>query len=221
VRFKTLLFTHQTASRPSHTCLKTSLLTFVLARSRLSSYIRERTEWCISRQRAWGVPIPALYDLDTGEAILNSVSLAHIIGVLDKKGVDHWWQGHVDEFIPPSMEGRRLRKATETMDVWFDSGSSWSVLQDRGLSASKSGRELPAWSDVALEGTDQHRGWFQSLLLTSLGSSDNERITKPYHNVITHGFVLDEDKKKMSKSLGNIISPMTVIHGGKVRFFGH
>lgn len=103
------------------------------------------------------------------------------------------------------------------MDVWFDSGTSWSLLQRLGLSAEQAEHSLPAWSDVALEGSDQHRGWFQSLLLTSLGSSSPENIVKPYHNVITHGFVLDEDKKKMSKSLGNITSPMTVVHGGKVR----
>jgi isoleucyl-tRNA synthetase len=165
------------------------------------------------------VPIPALYDAANGEAILNSESLSHIIDVLTEKGVDYWWQGPVDEFIPSSLkgEGRKVLKATETMDVWFDSGTSWTMFKELGICSDQTGRSLPAWSDVALEGSDQHRGWFQSLLLTSVGSTSPEILTKPYHTVITHGFVLDEDKKKMSKSLGNIISPMTIIHGGKVR----
>lgn len=124
----------------------------------------------------------------------------------------------MEEFIPPSLkeQGGSYVKATETMDVWFDSGSSWTLLKALGLSSSQDGRHLPAWSDIALEGSDQHRGWFQSLLLTSLGYG-HPNIVKPYHTVITHGFVLDEERKKMSKSVGNIIDPMTIIHGGKVQ----
>ncbi|KAL1943823.1 hypothetical protein VTO73DRAFT_3641 [Trametes versicolor] len=201
-----------------------------ITRNRLESFIRSRSEWCISRQRVWGVPIPALYHLPSNSAVLDSESLAHIMSVLRERGPKYWWEGPASAFVPPSrregMSDAELdevwSKGTDTMDVWFDSGSSWSMLdalyRDPALS-SQEGKERPRTfgADVCLEGSDQHRGWFQSQLLTALGcATAPERAQKaPYSTLITHGMVLDEAGKKMSKSLGNIMSPMTVINGGK------
>ncbi|KAG8732720.1 isoleucine-tRNA ligase [Ceratobasidium sp. 423] len=180
------------------------------SRARLEAFVRERSEWCISRQRTWGVPIPALHDSVTDEALLTPESLDHIISVLSEKGVNHWWDGPVEDFIPPSQRasGRSWKKGTDTIDVWFDSGSSWSLIRDLGL---RDG----VYADVCLEGSDQHRGWFQSLLLTAISCSKDDKPRAPYGTLITHGFILDDKGKKMSKSLGNVISPMTIIHGGK------
>ncbi|KAE9386150.1 isoleucyl-tRNA synthetase [Gymnopus androsaceus JB14] len=180
------------------------------SRNRLESFIQSRSEWCISRQRVWGVPIPALINTKTGDALLNRESLHHIMSVLEDKGVDYWWEGPVDEFIPPGItDAADWQKSTDTMDVWFDSGTSWSMLDP----ASLEGR--PFRADVCLEGSDQHRGWFQSQLLTAVGSANaSEKPGSPYGMLITHGMVLDEKGKKMSKSLGNIMSPLTIVSGG-------
>lgn len=183
-----------------------------ISRSRMESFVRERSEWCISRQRAWGVPIPALYDAETDEAILTAESLDHIISVLAGKGVDYWFEGPVEDFIPPNLrnDGRKYVKGTDTVDVWFDSGTSWSLIKER--LAEKDGDRL---CDVYLEGSDQHRGWFQSSLLTATGAAEVGKEAAPYGDLITHGFVLDDKGKKMSKSDGNIISPLTIIKGGQ------
>jgi isoleucyl-tRNA synthetase len=147
-----------------------------------------------------------LYDT-AGEPVLSADSLAHVIDVLDEKGVDHWWSGPVEDFIPPSHQGELLVKGTDTLDVWFDSGSSWTILEDAALRPMSQ-----PLADVYLEGSDQHRGWFQSSLLTRLSTD----APTPYKTLITHGFVLDEEGKKMSKSVGNTISPMDVVNGGEV-----
>ncbi|KAI0702048.1 isoleucyl-tRNA synthetase [Cerioporus squamosus] len=201
-----------------------------ISRNRLESFVRSRSEWCISRQRVWGVPIPALYHVPSNTAVLDSDSLDHVLSVLREHGPRYWWDGPVSAFVPPSrrdgLSDAELsavwQKGTDTMDVWFDSGTAWSQLDDLYASlggSSQDGKEVKRTfgSDVCLEGTDQHRGWFQSLLLTALGSAttDERRRAAPYSTLITHGMVLDEAGKKMSKSLGNIVSPMTVIHGGK------
>ncbi|KAG8903494.1 isoleucine-tRNA ligase [Tulasnella sp. 403] len=186
-----------------------------VSRSRLESFVRERSEWCISRQRVWGVPIPALYDSETDEAILTTSSLDHIIAILEKKGVDYWFEGPVEEFISNDLQknGRNYVKRNDTVDVWFDSGTSWSLIED--LLPSQSGPHRREYlTDVCLEGSDQHRGWFQSLLLTAV-SAAKDGPKSPYKNLITHGFVLDDKGKKMSKSLGNVISPLSVINGGE------
>ncbi|KAJ7234625.1 isoleucyl-tRNA synthetase [Mycena haematopus] len=186
-----------------------------VSRSRLTSFVQLRSEWCISRQRVWGVPIPALHHIPTDNAILDSSTLEHILGVLDKKGIEYWWEGPVEEFVPALQEdgvavNEVWRKGTDTMDVWFDSGTSWSMLAERGNGVPR--------ADVCLEGSDQHRGWFQSQLLTAVASSPPaQRLVSPYATLITHGMVLDQTGKKMSKSLGNVTSPMIVVDGGSDR----
>ncbi|KAF5350978.1 hypothetical protein D9756_008391 [Leucocoprinus leucothites] len=201
------------------------------SRNRLTSFIRSRSEWCISRQRVWGVPIPAIHHVATDQAHLDEDTLNHILPILEKKGMVYWWSGPIEEFLPPKLAAmssdtspisEQWRKSTDTMDVWFDSGTSWTMLKDvqamKEKEGANNGRSTSFPADVCLEGSDQHRGWFQSQLLTKCGSqplSPNAPIGSPYHHLITHGMVLDEKGKKMSKSLGNIISPMTVIHGGK------
>lgn len=167
------------------------------------------------------MPIPALHHVPTDRVILNTESISHIIGVLESKGkgAEYWWEGPVEEMLPPGLReeyaGREdeWQKGMDTMDVWFDSGTSWSMLKD--LDGAE-GRDHLA--DVALEGSDQHRGWFQSQLLTAIGSSDIEGgASSPYATLITHGMVLDEKGKKMSKSIGNVVSPMDILNGGGVR----
>ncbi|KDR72627.1 hypothetical protein GALMADRAFT_73804 [Galerina marginata CBS 339.88] len=194
------------------------------SRNRLEAFIRSRSEWCISRQRVWGVPIPALHHISTGRVVLDSPTLDYIINALEAKNLD-WWESPIKHFVPPWLleEGKTAEetweKGRDTMDVWFDSGTSWSMLaemgvgRDRGDAASSTaGRRFDA--DLCLEGSDQHRGWFQSQLLTAIGSKPSgEAPVSPYAALITHGMVLDEKGKKMSKSLGNIISPMTIVHG--------
>lgn len=160
--------------------------------------------------------------------MLDTDTLTHILSVLQAKGTEYWWTGPVDEFVPPAqregMDAAQLaatwRKGTDTMDVWFDSGTSWSMLDALYLGAgSRSGSGRTFGADVCLEGSDQHRGWFQSQLLTAVGAALGEERMRgaPYSALITHGMVLDESGRKMSKSLGNVVSPMKIINGGEVR----
>lgn len=182
----------------------------------MDSFIMGRSEWCISRQRAWGVPIPALHNEATGDAILDDKSLQYIVDVLDKKGVSHWFDGPVEDFVAPYLQatGHKFTKGSDTIDVWFDSGTSWTMVRDLWNDMPNEA-QTDYLADVCLEGSDQHRGWFQSLLLTAV-ASDTTKGRMPYKHLITHGFVLDGEGKKMSKSLGNVISPVTIINGGKV-----
>lgn len=156
------------------------------------------------------MPIPALYD-QSGTPILDSQTVSHIIRVLQEKGTDHWWTGDVLDFIPDHLSGQSLIKGTDTLDVWFDSGSSWTLLEE---SAIRDNSATPL-ADVYLEGSDQHRGWFQSSLLTKLGVRSDE-TRAPYGAIISHGMVMDEDGNKMSKSAGNGLSPVEVASGTKV-----
>ncbi len=174
--------------------------------NRITAMVGDRSDWCISRQRSWGVPIPVFYDEETGEPLLNEETIAHVQAIVAEKGSDAWWELSVEELLPESYRhnGKSYRKGTDTMDVWFDSGSSWGgVLKER--------EELRYPADIYLEGSDQHRGWFQSSLLTSVATNG----CAPYKTVLTHGFTLDEQGRKMSKSLGNVIDPAIVIEGGK------
>ncbi|MEH1847017.1 MAG: isoleucine--tRNA ligase [Nostoc sp.] len=174
--------------------------------NRITPMVAERPDWCISRQRSWGVPIPVFYDEATGEPLLNEEIINHVQGIIAEIGSDAWWELSVEELLPQSyrQNGKSYRRGTDTMDVWFDSGSSWAaVVQQRP--------ELRYPADIYLEGSDQHRGWFQSSLLTSVAVND----IAPYKTVLTHGFTLDEQGRKMSKSEGNTIDPNTIIEGGK------
>ena len=185
-----------------------------IGENRITSMVQERSDWCISRQRTWGVPIPVFYDEETNEPLLTEETVAHIQALISEHGSDVWWEKEVEELLPESYlnNGHKYRKGTDTMDVWFDSGSSWSAVLGGESHDSKIvpyAMNYPA--DMYLEGSDQHRGWFQSSLLTSVATNGYA----PYKTVLTHGFVLDEKGQKMSKSLGNIVDPMVVINGGK------
>ena len=175
-------------------------------RNRIESMVAERGDWCISRQRTWGVPIPVFYHRSRGDVLLNADSIAHIQALIAEHGADVWWEKDESELLPQSHQGEadQWRKGTDTMDVWFDSGSSWAAV------ASQRDR-LSYPADLYLEGSDQHRGWFQSSLLTSVAVNGHA----PYRTVLTHGFALDEKGRKMSKSLGNVVDPMVIIEGGK------
>jgi isoleucyl-tRNA synthetase len=172
---------------------------------RITPMVSDRSDWCISRQRAWGVPIPVFYDEETNEPLLTAETINHVKAIIAEKGSDAWWELSEVELLPESYRnnGRTYRKGTDTMDVWFDSGSSWAaVAKARGL-------KYPV--DMYLEGSDQHRGWFQSSLLTSVAVNG----IAPYKTVLTHGYVVDEQGLKMSKSKGTGISPDVIIEGGK------
>ncbi|MEM6450958.1 MAG: isoleucine--tRNA ligase [Cyanobacteria bacterium P01_D01_bin.105] len=173
--------------------------------NRITAMVSERSDWCISRQRTWGVPIPVFYEEETGEPLMTKETIAHVQAIVADKGSDAWWEMSVAELLPEPYRsnGKSYVKGADTMDVWFDSGSSWaSVVQQR------TGLDYPA--EIYLEGSDQHRGWFQSSLLTSVASNGHA----PYRQVLTHGYVLDENGRKMSKSLGNGVDPKVIIEGG-------
>ncbi|KAL4642936.1 hypothetical protein ACB092_02G055700 [Castanea dentata] len=174
--------------------------------NRISAMTSSRSDWCISRQRTWGLPIPAFYHVQSKEPLMNEETINHIKTIIAQKGSDAWWYMTVEDLLPEKYREKAsdYEKGADTMDVWFDSGSSWAAVLGK-----RNGLSFPA--DLYLEGTDQHRGWFQSSLLTSIATKGRA----PYSSVVTHGFVLDEKGLKMSKSLGNVVDPRTVIEGGK------
>jgi isoleucyl-tRNA synthetase len=243
-------------------------------RNRIEAMVRDRGDWCISRQRTWGVPIPVFYHRKTGEVLLNADTLAHIQALIAEHGSDVWWERDEAGLLPPAWadQADQWRKGTDTMDVWFDSGSSWAgvlggvtgatesgvtparpaavvgALTEPGTAAAQATAEAEPASvgeaaaavsagvhsgqagsadgpeagscgntplnfpaDLYLEGSDQHRGWFQSSLLTAVAVTGHA----PYKHVLTHGFVLDEKGRKMSKSLGNVVDPAVLVEGGK------
>ena len=182
-------------------------------RNRIEAMVSERGDWCISRQRTWGVPIPVFYHRETGEVLLNEATLSHIQGLIAEHGADVWWERDEAGLLPAAYaaEASQWRKGTDTMDVWFDSGSSWAGVLGGIEGASSRAPQLHYPADLYLEGSDQHRGWFQSSLLTSVAVNGQA----PYKRVLTHGFTLDEKGRKMSKSLGNVVDPAVLVSGGK------
>ena len=182
-------------------------------RNRIEAMVSERGDWCISRQRTWGVPIPVFYHRETGEVLLNEATLSHIQGLIAEHGADVWWERDEAGLLPEpyAAEAAQWRKGTDTMDVWFDSGSSWAGVLGGIAGGESRAPELHYPADLYLEGSDQHRGWFQSSLLTSVAVNGHA----PYKRVLTHGFTLDEKGRKMSKSLGNVVDPAVLVEGGK------
>jgi isoleucyl-tRNA synthetase len=173
-------------------------------KQRIHGMVESRPDWCLSRQRSWGVPITVLSCTECGEVLKDAGVCDRIEQLFRTEGADAWYKHEADDFIPPGMHctcGCALfQKETDILDVWFDSGISHAaVLEDR--------TELRAPADLYLEGSDQHRGWFQSSLLTAVGT----RGRPPYAGVLTHGYVVDGQGKKMSKSVGNVIAPQEVI----------
>lgn len=173
--------------------------------TRIHNMIAERGDWCISRQRVWGVPIPIMYCKDCNKEIINDQTIQHISDMIGKEGSASWYARTEKELLPegfvcPHCGGNEFRKETDIMDVWFDSGSSHqAVLRTRA--------DLSWPADMYLEGSDQYRGWFNSSLLTSVAING----TAPYRSVLSHGFTLDGEGRKMSKSLGNVIAPQQII----------
>lgn len=182
-------------------------------RNRIEAMVRERGDWCISRQRTWGVPIPVFYHRQTGELLLNDATIRHIQALIAEHGADIWWQRDEAGLLPPAYadQAEQWRKGTDTMDVWFDSGSSWAGVLGGLPDGQAPAGELRYPADLYLEGSDQHRGWFQSSLLTSVAVNGHA----PYRRVLTHGFTLDEKGRKMSKSLGNVVDPAVLVEGGR------
>ena len=174
-------------------------------KKRIQSMVIGRGDWCISRQRSWGVPIPVFYNKNNKDILINSETINHIQNLFKKFGADIWWEWNEDKLLPEKYlnENNCWKKGLDTMDVWFDSGSSWAAV-------CKQRDELKYPADLYLEGSDQHRGWFQSSLLTSVAVNNKA----PYKKVLTHGFALDEKGRKMSKSLGNVVDPDLIIKGG-------
>lgn len=172
---------------------------------RISNMIADRHDWCISRQRVWGVPIPIFYCTNCGEHLINDETIAAVRDLFGRKGSDAWFELEAGEILPkgtkcPKCGNDTFRKESDIMDVWFDSGSSHAAV-------------LEEWDDLAwpadlyLEGSDQHRGWFQSSLLTAVAT----RGRAPYRAVLTHGYTVDAEGHKMSKSVGNVVAPEKVI----------
>ncbi len=168
---------------------------------RISNMIKDRHDWCISRQRAWGVPIPIFY-CENGDAILDQDVLKHVAELFGEYGSNIWFMRDAKDLLPegytnPGSPNGIFKKETDIMDVWFDSGSSHRLLARRGL-------KYPA--DLYLEGSDQYRGWFNSSIITGVATTG----IAPYKNVVSHGFTLDGQGRKMSKSLGNTVDPNKV-----------
>ncbi len=176
-----------------------------IGENRMRGMLETRPDWCLSRQRYWGVPIPVFYCRDCEEALLDSSVIEHIANLFKTSGSNIWFEKEERDLLPPETkckkcQGDNFRKETDIIDVWFESGVSHQAVlkKERGLL-------FP--SDLYLEGSDQHRGWFQTSLLTSMGIN----ATTPFKAVLTHGFVVDGEGRKMSKSLGNVISPEDII----------
>ncbi|MEY1663110.1 isoleucine--tRNA ligase [Isoalcanivorax beigongshangi] len=174
-------------------------------KARIGSMVKDRPDWCISRQRTWGVPIALFVDRETSEPHPHTPALIEAVAaIVEREGVEGWFSLDGAQFLAEqgfAADAERYQKVVDTLDVWFDSGVTHFAVLQKQL-----GLALPA--DMYLEGSDQHRGWFQSSLLTSLCIND----APPYRSVLTHGFTVDESGRKMSKSLGNTIEPHEVVN---------
>ncbi len=173
-------------------------------RERMTAMIVERNDWCISRQRNWGVPIPIFYCTDCGEYLINDSTISAVSDLFRREGSNSWFLYDAEQILPPETVCKcgcgKFRKETDIMDVWFDSGSSHAAVLDQ-----TPGLKFPA--DIYLEGGDQYRGWFQSSMLTSIAAKG----VAPYKTIITHGWTVDGEGKAMHKSLGNAVAPEDVI----------
>lgn len=171
---------------------------------RIAGMIKDRSDWCISRQRTWGVPIPIFYCKDCGKEAITPETIAKVVEVFREKGADAWYELSEKELMPTGFKCdcgcTDFKKETDIMDVWFDSGVSHAAVLDQR-------DELSSPADLYLEGADQYRGWFQSSLLTSVAAYGRA----PYKTVVTHGWVVDGEGKKMSKSIGNTINPDDIV----------
>src|SRR5699024_8932596 len=172
-------------------------------KARITGMLTDRPDWCISRQRTWGVPIALFVDVETSSPHPATPELIEAVAKLvEQKGIDAWFELDGSSFLQQqgyAEDSERYQKVTDTLDVWFDSGVTHSTVLD-----AREQLQVPA--DLYLEGSDQHRGWFQSSLLTGVAIRD----AAPYKGVLTHGFTVDEQGRKMSKSLGNVIAPQEV-----------
>ena len=174
-------------------------------KERMVSMISERNDWCISRQRVWGVPIPMFYCEKCGGEVINPDTIAHVADLFRKNGSNIWFDKSADELVPtgtkcPHCGHDHFTKETDIMDVWFDSGSTWAAVANE-----RPYLKYPA--DLYLEGGDQYRGWFQSSMLTSIAVNG----VAPYKQIVTHGWTVDGEGKAMHKSLGNAVSPDEVL----------
>ena len=177
----------------------------VWGKDRMTSMISERNDWCISRQRVWGVPIPMFYCAACGKDIVTPETIARVAGLFREHGSNIWFDKEADELVPeglvcPVCGHRHFTKESDIMDVWFDSGSTWAAVAEER-------EQLHYPAEVYLEGGDQYRGWFQSSMLTSIAVNG----VAPYKQIITHGWTVDGEGKAMHKSLGNAIGPEEVI----------
>ncbi len=169
-------------------------------KERLKSMIELRPDWCVSRQRVWGVPIPVFISKETNKVLVDEEIIENIAKIFEKEGADCWFEGNTQRFLGSKYKEQEYKKMTDIVEVWFDSGSTHSyVLEKR--------KDLKWPASMYLEGSDQHRGWFHSSLLESCGT----RGKAPFESILSHGFVVDGKGLKMSKSLGNIISPEDIL----------
>jgi len=176
-------------------------------RARIRAMVENRPDWCISRQRAWGVPIAVFVHRGTGEVLRDPEVVERIARAFEEEGADAWWTRDPQDFLGERYRAEDYEKVDDILDVWFDSGSTHAIVLERRP-------ELKWPASLYLEGSDQHRGWFQSSLLESCGT----RGRAPYEAVLTHGFVVDAEGRKMSKSFGNVVSPLDLMktHGADI-----
>ncbi len=177
-------------------------------RDRIYGMIENRPDWCISRQRLWGVPLTIFYCDECGNYLATEEILNHVVGLVKEYGADVWFERDAKDLLPegvvcPHCQGTNFRKESDILDVWFDSGVSHAAV----LENPDTWKDLRSPADMYLEGSDQHRGWFHSSLLESVGT----RERAPYKTVLTHGFVVDGEGKKMSKSMGNFVDPQKMV----------